>query len=187
MITMASKAKTLELEDNVFFLLEGNLKRIFATPIGYTTFREFQNVVFNCANGQQEAANFFFEMLINGKLTQEVTPHQKQAAQKLIAEFMMPIRVSKDIHERGEFINFITSDMLAQQERCIFLNRLARVDGQEFLLMTDVQNTCHLIRHLLARLLEAQKNPIGEKNLLEIQEEIESLKNHFEELSKALQ
>lgn len=117
---MASKAKTLELEDNVFFLLEGNLKRIFATPIGYTTFREFQNVVFNCANGQQEAANFFFEMLINGKLTQEVTPHQKQAAQKLIAEFMMPIRVSKDIHERGEFINFITSDMLAQQERCIF-------------------------------------------------------------------
>ena len=66
---------------------------------------------------------------------------------------MMLIRVAKDIHERGEFINFITSDMLAQQERCVFLNRLARVDGQEFLLMTDVQNTCHLIRHLLSRLL----------------------------------
>ncbi|ANH78603.1 CT584/Cpn0803 family type III secretion system protein [Candidatus Chlamydia sanziniae] len=184
---MAAKTKTLELEDNIFLLLEGNLKRIFATPIGYTTFREFQNVVFNCANSQQDIANFFFEMLINGKLTHEVEAQQKQAAHSLIAQFMMPIRVAKDIHERGEFINFITSDMLTQQERCIFLNRLSRVDGQEFLLMTDVQNTCHLIRHLLARLLEAQKNPVGEKNLQEIQEEITSLHNHFDELAKALQ
>ena len=99
---------------------------------------------------------------------------------------MMLIRVAKDIHERGEFINFITSDMLAQQERCVFLNRLARVDGQEFLLMTDVQNTCHLIRHLLSRLLEAQKNPIGEKNLQEIQEDLVSLRAHFEELTKSM-
>lgn len=96
-------------------------------------------------------------MLINGKLIQDLPAEQKQASQSLIADFMMPIRVAKDIHERGEFINFITSDMLTQQERCVFLNRLARVDGQEFLLMTDVQNTCHLIRHLLARLIEAQK------------------------------
>ncbi|MEF9519611.1 CT584/Cpn0803 family type III secretion system protein [Chlamydia crocodili] len=184
---MAAKSKTLELEDNVFLILEGNLKRIFATAIGYTTFREFQNVVFNCSNGQQETANFFFEMLINGKLIHELPVEQKQAAQSLIAEFMMLIRVAKDIHERGEFINFITSDMLSQQERCVFLNRLSRVDGQEFLLMTDVQNTCHLIRHLLARLLEAQKNPVGEKNLQEIQEDIVSLKNHFEELEKSFQ
>lgn len=183
---MAVQSQTLEIEDNVFLLLEGNLKRIFATPVGYTTFREVQNVVFNCANGQQEVANFFFEMLINGKLVQELPAAQKQAAQSLISEFMMPIRVAKDVHERGEFINFVTSDMLAQQERCIFLNRLARVDGQEFLLMTDVQNTCHLIRHLLARLLEAQKNPIGEKNLQEVQEEIVSLKNHLDELSKTI-
>lgn len=184
---MAAKSKTLELEDNVFLILEGNLKRIFATAIGYTTFREFQNVVFNCSNGQQEIANFFFEMLINGKLIHDLPEEQKQASQSLIAEFMMLIRVAKDVHERGEFINFITSDMLSQQERCVFLNRLSRVDGQEFLIMTDVQNTCHLIRHLLARLLEAQKNPVGEKNLLEIQEDIVSLKNHFEELEKSLQ
>ncbi len=183
---MTAESKTLVLEDNVFLLLEGNLKRIFATPIGYTTFREFQNIVFNCANGQQEMANFFFEMLINGKLIQTLSPNQKQAAQTLIAEFMVPIRVAKDIHERGEFINFITSDMLAQQDRCIFLNRLSRVDGQEFLLMTDVQNTCHLIRHLLARLLEAQKNPVGEKNLQEIQEDVLSLQRHFDEIVKAI-
>lgn len=184
---MAAQSKTLELEDNVFLLLEGNLKRIFATPIGYTTFREFQNVVFNCANGQQEVATFLFEMLINGKLTQELPSLQKQASQSLIAEFMMPIRVAKDVHERGEFINFITSDMLAQQERCIFLNRLSRVDGQEFLLMTDIQNTCHLVRHLLARLLEAQKNPVGEKNLQEIQDDVIALKHHFDELMKVIQ
>ena len=158
---MTTKPKNLEIDNNTFLLLEGNLKRIFATPIGYTTFREFQNVVFNCSQGQQELANFLFEMLINGKLLQELPAGQKQSAQSLIVQFMMLIRVAKDIHERGEFINFITSDMLAQQERCVFLNRLARVDGQEFLLMTDVQNTCHLIRHLLSRLLEAQKNPIG--------------------------
>ncbi|EPP34485.1 hypothetical protein CP10139811_0684 [Chlamydia ibidis] len=183
---MAAKSQTLEINDNVFLVLEGNLKRIFATPIGYTTFREFQNVVFNCSDDQQEHATFFFEMLINGRLTHELPAEQKQACQSLIAEFMMPIRVAKDVHERGEFINFITSDMLTQQERCVFLNRLSRVDGQEFLLMTDVQNTCHLIRHLLARLLEAQKNPVGEKNLQEIQEDVLSLKHHFEELEKSL-
>ena len=183
---MTTKPKNLEIDNNTFLLLEGNLKRIFATPIGYTTFREFQNVVFNCSQGQQELANFLFEMLINGKLLQELPAGQKQSAQSLIVQFMMLIRVAKDIHERGEFINFITSDMLAHQERCVFLNRLARVDGQEFLLMTDVQNTCHLIRHLLSRLLEAQKNPIGEKNLQEIQEDLVSLRAHFEELTKSM-
>ena len=183
---MTTKPKNLEIDNNTFLLLEGNLKRIFATPIGYTTFREFQNVVFNCSQGQQELANFLFEMLINGKLLQELPAGQKQSAQSLIVQFMMLIRVAKDIHERGEFINFITSDMLAQQERCVLLNRLARVDGQEFLLMTDVQNTCHLIRHLLSRLLEAQKNPIGEKNLQEIQEDLVSLRAHFEELTKSM-
>ena len=183
---MTTKPKNLEIDNNTFLLLEGNLKRIFATPIGYTTFREFQNVVFNCSQGQQELANFLFEMLINGKLLQELPAGQKQSAQSLIVQFMMLIRVAKDIHERGEFFNFITSDMLAQQERCDFLNRLARVDGQEFLLMTDVQNTCHLIRHLLSRLLEAQKNPIGEKNLQEIQEDLVSLRAHFEELTKSM-
>ena len=183
---MTTKPKNLEIDNNTFLLLEGNLKRIFATPIGYTTFREFQNVVFNCSQGQQELANFLFEMLINGKLLQELPAGQKQSAQSLIVQFMMLIRVAKDIHELGEFINFITSDMLAQQERCVFLNRLARVDGQEFLLMTDVQNTCHLIRHLLSRLLEAQKNPIGEKNLQEIQEDLVSLRAHFEELTKSM-
>ena len=183
---MTTKPKNLEIDNNTFLLLEGNLKRIFATPIGYTTFRELQNVVFNCSQGQQELANFLFEMLINGKLLQELPAGQKQSAQSLIVQFMMLIRVAKDIHERGEFINFITSDMLAQQERCVFLNRLARVDGQEFLLMTDVQNTCHLIRHLLSRLLEAQKNPIGEKNLQEIQEDLVSLRAHFEELTKSM-
>ena len=183
---MTTKPKNLEIDNNTFLLLEGNLKRIFATPIGYTTFREFQNVVFNCSQGQQELANFLFEMLINGKILQELPAGQKQSAQSLIVQFMMLIRVAKDIHERGEFINFITSDMLAQQERCVFLNRLARVDGQEFLLMTDVQNTCHLIRHLLSRLLEAQKNPIGEKNLQEIQEDLVSLRAHFEELTKSM-
>ena len=183
---MTTKPKNLEIDNNTFLLLEGNLKRIFATPIGYTTFREFQNVVFNCSQGQQELANFLFEMLINGKLLQELPAGQKQSAQSLIVQFMMLIRVAKDIHERGEFINFITSDMLAQQERCVFLNRLARVDGQEFLLMTDVQNTCHLIRHLLSRLLEAQKYPIGEKILQEIQEDLVSLRAHFEELTKSM-
>ena len=183
---MTTKPKNLEIDNNTFLLLEGNLKRIFATPIGYTTFREFQNVVFNCSQGQQELANFLFEMLINGKLLQELPAGQKQSAQSLIVQFMMLIRVAKDIHERGEFINFITSDMLAHQERCVFLNRLARVDGQEFLLMKDVQNTCHLIRHLLSRLLEAQKNPIGEKNLQEIQEDLVSLRAHFEELTKSM-
>lgn len=184
---MSAQSKTMNLEDNVFLVLEGNLKRIFATPIGYTTFREVQNVVFNCAEGQQDTANFLFEMLINGKIIHEISSEQKKACQSLMAEFMMPIRVSKDIHERGEFINFVTSDMLTQQDRCVFLNRLARVDGQEFLFMTDVQNTCHLIRHLLARMIEAQKNPVGEKNLLEIQEDVASLKHHFEELEKTLQ
>ncbi|WP_213318892.1 CT_584 family protein [Chlamydiifrater volucris] len=184
---MAQKtANQIALEDNVFLLIEGNLKRIFATPVGYTTFREVQNVVFNCSENDQEKANFFFELLINGKLTKELPAKQQTAAHALISEFMMPIRVAKDVHERGEFINFVTSDMIAQQDRCVFLNRLARVDGQEFLLMTDVQNTCHLIRHFIARLMEAQKNPAGEKNLAEISEDILSLKNYLEELSKSL-
>ncbi|MEG0036813.1 MAG: DUF5414 family protein [Victivallaceae bacterium] len=169
------------LQDSLFLIIEGNLKRIFATKTGYTTFREIQNVIFNCTNGNEDLANFFFELLINGKLMKtDLTDHQKRNAQSLISDFMIPIRVAKDIHERGEFMNFITSDMLVQQERCVFMNRLARVDGTEFLIMGDIQNTCHLTRHFLSRLLEAQKNPTGEKNLIEIKDDLLSLKNYLD-------
>lgn len=182
-----STPTSVSLKDSIFLLLEGNLKRVFATKIGYTTFREVQNVIFGCTENDQNLANFVFEMLINGKLPSELNPSQTKNAHALISAFMIPIRVAKEVHEKGEFINFITSDMLIQQEKCTFLNRLARIDGEEFLLMADIQNTTHLIRHFISRLLEAQKHVVGQQNLAEIKDDLSSLRNYLDELIKSLE
>ena len=74
-------------------------------------------------------------------------------------------RLAKEVFERGEFVNIITSDLVTQEEQFAFVNRLRRIDGEEFVFMSDPQNTVHLVTHFVGRLYELEKNPKVEKRV----------------------
>lgn len=161
------------LDDHTVMLFEGNMKRIFAMKITRSTFRELQNVILNCAKGNKEMANFLFETLMNGQISVSV-PNEKhrEILEEVIKSFTIPARLAKEVFERGEFINIITSDLITQQDEVAFLNRLRRIDGEEFTFLSDPQNTIHLLQHFVGRLLELEGASKGKEHLTKHRKEL---------------
>ncbi|MBF5050582.1 hypothetical protein CLAVI_000193 [Candidatus Clavichlamydia salmonicola] len=172
----------LVIEENALMLIEGNLKRIFSMKVGHTTFREIQNVIVGCANNNQEMVGLLFELLLNGQIPENANNQIQALMRSLVMQFMVPVRLAKEVVERGEFINFITSDMVTHQDRCAFLNRMTRLDGSEFLLMTDVRDTLHLIRHFVSRLIEIRQSNVGEESVKANQEGLDVIKELIKQL-----
>lgn len=182
---MAEQSKEkIELKDDILMLFEGNLKRIFAMKVTRSTFRELQNVILTVANQDKNLANYLFETLLTGQI-KEGTASEKhsQILQEVIRDFTIPARLAKEVFERGEFINMITSDLVAQQEEVAFLNRMRRIDGEEFLFLADPQNLVHLLQHFVARLFEMEKAPPAKGKLDKHRKEIAILAERLKQLS----
>lgn len=172
------------LDDRVVMLFEGNLKRIFAMKITRSTFRELQNVILSCANNDKELANFLFETLMTGQIAGAVANEkQKEVLEEAIKNFTIPARLSKEVYERGEFINIVTSDMVSQQDQYAFVNRIRRIDGEEYIFMSDPQNTMHLVQHFIGRLMEIEKTPKGKEELLKYKKELAAMGERLKQLA----
>ncbi|MCC5832219.1 MAG: DUF5414 family protein [Chlamydiales bacterium] len=172
------------LDERVVMLFEGNMRRIFAMKITRSTYRELQNVILSCANQDKELANFLFETLLTGQIKATV-PNEKhrEILEEVIKNFTIPARLSKEVYERGEFINIITSDLVSQQEHTAFLNRLRRIDGEEFIFMSDAQNTLHLVQHFVGRLYELESNKHGKEELTKYKKELGVIADRLKQLS----
>ncbi len=172
------------LDDRILMLFEGNMKRIFAMKITRSTFREIQNVILNCANQNKEIANFLFETLLTGQINATI-PNEKQREilEDVIKNFTIPARLAKEVFERGEFVNIITSDLVSQQDQFAFLNRIRRIDGEEFIFMSDAQNTLHLVQHFVGRLYELDSNPKAKEELQKYKKELGILSERLKQLS----
>jgi hypothetical protein len=171
------------LDDRVMMLFEGNMRRIFALKVSRSTFREIQNVILNCTNQNKELANFLFETLLTGQIKGEI-PNEKhrEMLEDVIKNFTIPARLAKEVFERGEFINIITSDLVSQEEQFAFVNRLRRIDGEEFVFMSDPQNTVHLVNHFVGRLCELEKNPKSKAELGNFKKELSLLGDRLKQL-----
>lgn len=138
------------------------LKGIFALKVGRSTFREVQNAAMQAFGGNEQLARDVFECLMTGKIkTNIVNEDTKRPLQSVIDDFGVPLRLAREVAERGEFISVISSDALPQNETTFFLNRLRRIDGEEFHFLTDVQSTTHLLGHLIERMGEVAKTKEG--------------------------
>lgn len=175
----------VELKDEQIMLFDGNLKRIFAMKVTRSTFRELQNVIMTVAGQDKNLANFLFELLMTGAIKEGVVLKENHRAvlEEIIKDFTIPARLAKEVYERGEFINMITSDLVAQQEEVAFLNRLRRIDGEEFLFLADPQNVVHLLQHFVARLFEADKSPQAKGKLDKHKKEIALIADRLKQLS----
>ncbi len=154
------------LDDRTLTLFDGNLQRIFAMKVSHSTFRELQNVILSCTNQDKPTANFLFETLMTGQIKENVgNEKQRELLEAIVKDFTVPARLAKEVHERGEFVSIITSDLAVQNEQTAFVHRIRRIDGEEFVFMADPQNTIHLLQHFVGRLYEMEKHPKGKEQL----------------------
>lgn len=173
-------------DDKMVIQLEAALRRIFAMKITRSTFRELQNVLITVAAGNRDLTNDLFESLFTGQIKDTLKGKGSEHLKTLLPEFSIPIRLSKEIFERGEFVNIITSDTITQKENIAFLNRIRRIDGEEFLFITDPESTIHLLQHFTGRLQELEKMEQGPQMLSHFKKELVILRNRLDSIAQGL-
>lgn len=159
------------------------LQRVFALPVTKSTFRELQNGILNLMDGNRDEANLFLETLLRAEVKSGlVEDGDKAALEKLIDTFSIPSWVAKDVHEKGEFINLITSDILTQNNQVLCANRIRRIDGEEFQFLTDPDSTLQLLQHFLIRIQELAKNERTRQVIIRNRPQLETLRHKLDEL-----
>ena len=172
------------LDDKIVMLFEGNLKRIFAMKITRSTYRELQNVIFACANQKQEVADFLFETLMTGQVKAGVVNEkQEETLERCIELFTIPARLSQEVFERGEFISIITCYLVTQGEECALLNRIRRIDGEEFTFLSDPLNTINVLQHFAGRLPELAKNEKAKAELEKCKKELRIISERIRQMA----
>lgn len=123
------------LDEKKLINLRRTLKRIFALPINRTTYREVHSAILNAADGDIETANAFFEALLNGDSTSEkVKKFPKEDLKKIIDEFAVSAWAAKDVFEKGDFINLVTSDLISAPQQHVFQIVSNVLMGRNFIL-----------------------------------------------------
>lgn len=173
------------IEKNSLTDLKQFLKRTFALPLCRSTFRELQNALLAASQNNQEMANTLFEGLLSGQFNKAAfTKEAESTMEALIEEFGISCRLAKDIFERGDFISLITCDTLTQQNKAIFLNRLRKVDGEEFQFIIDPQGALYMLHHFITRLEEFKKIEGSQKQMEQINKELEKVKARLDAIMK---
>jgi hypothetical protein len=171
------------LEESNITDLKAALKRIFALPITRSTLREIQNTILISCLKEKESSRELFESLITGELKDPSSIcKKKESLKKLIDEFTVPVRVAKDVFERGEFLSLASSDFITQKDRIAFLNRIRRVDGEEMQFLADTKGMINLLLHFLERLQELKKTEMGEEILNNAKQDLDAGKKLIENL-----
>jgi hypothetical protein len=175
------------LNEKSLQLLDGALTRIFALKVARSTFREIQNVIFKITNGNREEITDIFEALFTGTIKPSLLPaNLTEPFRDICRKFTIQIRLAKEIFERGDFINMVTSDLIGQEGEIAFINRLQRIDGEEFLFITDTTSTVHMLQHFFSRLQELEAHETGKNELSTFKKELIHLSSKLNALAADL-
>lgn len=149
--------------------LRSQLQRIFTMKVSRSSYREIQNLVISITKSNKVLANQLLLTLLSGELQPEVVRDtDTKTLETICSDFSSQVRLAKEIQEKGDFINIITSDLLGAMENSSYLNRVKRIDGEEFHFVTDLDSTIKMVHHFLNRLAEFKQNP-SNKEVLEKQ------------------
>lgn len=163
--------------------LQSSFRRILAMPITRSTYREMQNVILLAAEGNLNETGSIFDALLNAQSKSDLV---KKGGEKIfknfLEDFSIPARVAKDVFDRGEFISLLTSDIISQPNRTLLLNRIRRIDGEELQFITDIDNSLHLVNHMLGRLQEVERSDNTKKISKGYKKELAEIKKKLEEL-----
>lgn len=157
-------------------------KRIFAMPISKSTYRQVHNILTLNIKNEEERKEMLHSLLT---ASFKQGPNEKERGKmitSLLEQFSIPVRVAKEVEERGDLLLFVTSDIVRQGEYPFMINRVRRVDGEEFAFLTDQETTIHLIEHYIKRLNEFDR---GDSHFKEkFKERLGSVKTMIEKLTQ---
>lgn len=166
------------------------LQRIFCLPITRSTFRDLQNVIFGLAGQSQDKANLYFEILLTGSMKDgSVSEGAKEKMRTIIERYTVPVRMSKEVFERGEFIGGMTSDIIfdgQNGQNPFIVTRIRRIDGQELQVINNAQTTLFTIQHHMQRLEELSAHEKGKEQFKHLKEQLNQLKTSLNSISEAL-
>lgn len=155
-------------------LIDQSLTRIFALPITRSTYREIQNAILRSLDGSREKTQFLLEMLFKGNVVDD------PVLKEIVDHYSVKTRLARDVMERGDFISLLTSDITKANDKALLINRIRRVDGDEFQFLTDSDNTLNILEHFIGRLQEIKnQDPSFSKNnknrLKQLSDELKTL------------
>ncbi len=162
-------------------------KRVFSFSITRSTYREVQNALMGFSDRNEETLKGLMESFFTGTVTPALSSKVKgDLLQQIVDQYGLQVRLSREVHDRGEFVSFLTSDVLAQgTNKVLFSNIVRRVDNEEFRFISDVESTLQIVNHFVSRLQEAKKMEAGQGSLNSVKDEIFEIKSKIEELIRA--
>ncbi len=162
--------------------LLAQFQRIFALKIGRTTYREIQSAVLISTENDRELANKLLEAVATGDFKDNIVDKEGHGPlRKIIDEYCIPVRLSRDVYERGDFIQVITSD-IARGERTLFVNRIRRIDGEELQFVSDGDSTLQILQHFVGRMEEIANNEGGNKEIENHRKELTVVRDRINQL-----
>lgn len=163
--------------------LDKAFERVFAFNVTRSTFRQIQNVIFALAEGDKEVATAILEALLIGEVKSDAHKSiNNNGFKRFLENYSVRTQVAKDVLERGEFINLVTSDILQNPQNIVFANRIRRIDGEELQFITDTESTMQLVNHFLNRIQEVDKAEPSRNVVNGITGDLKAIKSKIDEL-----
>lgn len=163
--------------------LDKAFERVFAFNITRSTFRQLQNVIFAIAEGNKDSATAILEALLLGEVKSDANRAINTVNfKKLVDKYGVLTQVAKDVLERGDFINLVTSDILQNPQAIVFANRIRRIDGDELQFITDGESTLQLVNHFINRIQEVDRAEPARNLVSSIKADLEVLKAKLDEM-----
>lgn len=156
--------------------------RIFALPTSRMTFKEVQNALTTTFTGKQEEPNALMTSLLNGELHSSLETGNSADLKKFITEFSTNVRIAKEVSELGEFLNIFSCDFLQQGNQLYFVNRMRRIDGEEYFFLSQPETNIRLARMFINRLNDLKKNVNGVQFDQRLKDELQKTKKDIENL-----
>ncbi len=153
-------------------------RRIFSLPVTRSSFKEIQRSIFTAVGEDKNKANEVLDALLNG----EQDKSSSSNFQELIEEFGVRTRLAREVLERGEFINFLSSDLINPGQHILFVNFIRRIDGQEFQFLTEPEGIVYLLKHFLGRIEEIQRIDKSKEFIKNQANDLKELKDKLDKL-----
>lgn len=160
--------------------LNRSFKRIFAFPLSRLTTLEVQNAIKDIFPNKIDTTRALYESLLTGDLNDLLKSGDTNELQTFIDQYTPMVRIAKEVAEAGEFLNTFSCDFLQQGKQVFFVNRMRRVDAQEYHFLTAPETSIRLAHMFIDRLRGLKQN-LGTIDLdPRLKEELENIKKDVE-------
>jgi hypothetical protein len=153
-------------------------QRIFTLPVTSLTFRELHSAISTALNGDNLAIQSFMDALLTNSFNYPDDPRMED----FFKDFSVPFKVAKQIHDNGEVLSMLSTDIGTQGESLVFQVRSRRIDGGEFKFITDANGFLQVAEHIISRLSSTKSTLTGKGAISGLRTRLEALENQIREL-----